>query len=74
LRAVTEVPRRQSADKAAWVANKKERRPEYGDMEMQNMRFYEGRALQAAEMPAVPGKGRIRKGRIGILPFMPHLR
>jgi hypothetical protein len=35
-------------------------------MEMQILWFFEGRALQAAEMPAVSGKGRVRKGRIRI--------
>lgn len=34
----------------------------YGNMEVHNLRIHQGRALQAPEMPPVPGQGEVREG------------
>jgi hypothetical protein len=34
----------------------------YGNMEVHNLRIHQGRALQAPEMPTVPGQGEVREG------------
>ena len=39
----------------------------YGGMEMQVLRVYQGGALQAPEMPPVPGKGELRE--TGVVKF-----
>jgi hypothetical protein len=34
----------------------------YGNMEVHNLRIHQRRALQAPEMPTVPGQGEVREG------------